>query len=160
MAGDDDEDGEDEDEDDDEDERPYMVVRLRAPAGALRVLAGGGNIGGEAAETFADGPTLVLRGRGGASSGDRIPSSASRKRVKDEDSSDGEWGLQQVQKRRKSVLKGGLGRTKKGSSKVAELGPEESVYDSGTNSEEERDKKRADRGAKGKKGGSSEYISG
>ena len=136
------------------------MVTLRAPSGALKVLATGGNIAGELAETFADEPALVLSGGSRGSGESRRRSLAFRKRPKKEDgSSDGEWGLQQVQKRRKSVQKGGSGKAKKGfcggkgkTFEEGKLGPEDSVNDSGTNSEEEADKKRGERGANGKKG--------
>lgn len=162
---DDNEDGEDDEEEERNGKR--LVVTLRAPPGALRVLRAGGRIEGEIAETFADAPTFVLSdGVGRARGGDRRRSLAFGKRVKDDDS-DPEWGFQQVRKRRKSVQKGGSGNAKKRSAggrrralEEGELGPEGSVYDSGTNSEEEADKKRGERGAKGKKGGPSRWASG
>lgn len=168
AMADDNEDGEDgeDDEDDEEKERSgkRLVVTLRASPGALRVLKAGGRIEGEIEETFVDAPTLVLRGGGGGGrsrGGDRRRSLAFAKRVKNEDS-DPEWNFQQVQKRRKSLQKGRLGKAKKRSAgdrrraqDNVELGPEGSVYDSGTNSEEEADKKRGERGAKGTKGGPS-----
>lgn len=135
------------------------MVTLRAPSGALKIVAAGGNIAGELAETFADGPILVLRGGNRGSGASRRRSSAFsafRKKSKKEDvRNGGEWGLQQVQKRRKSVQKGGSSKAKNrshgGKGKTleeGELGPEDSVYDSGTNSEEERDKKSGKIGAK------------